>query len=108
MRPLTGGTGLQAWPCMTKKLPTACLILCIAGLLAGCATSSNDSAGSSEPKVTVAEETYVPTGSHMRRRKSRPTTTPTTVMSGEDFSRQAKTDQIYPTGEQIINSRNGP
>ncbi len=93
---------------MIKKYPAACLLLCAAGLLLGCATSSNDTAGTAEPKATVAEETYVPTGSHMRRRKSKPTTTPTTVMSGEEFSRQAKTDQIYPTGEQIINSRNGP
>lgn len=108
MRPLTGGAGPQLWPRMINQRPAPCLVLCLAGLLAGCATSPNDAAGTAEPKLTVAEETYVPTGSHMRRRKSRPTTTPTTVMSGEDFSRQAKTDQIYPTGEQIINSRNGP
>lgn len=93
---------------MTNKLPAACFLLCLTGLLLGCATASNDTSGTAGPKATVAEETYVPTGSHMRRRKSKPTATPTTVMSGEDFSRQAKTDQIYPTGEQIINSRNGP
>jgi len=94
---------------MTKQYPVACLVLCVSFIFAGCATSPSESASTAEPKVTVAEETYVPTGSHMRRRKGKqPTTAPTAVLSGEEASRQAKTDQLYPSGEQIINARNGP
>lgn len=84
------------------------LLAGLAVLGTGCATQSGTATGTAEPKMTVAEETYVPVGSHIRSRRGKPKTAPAATMSGEEFSRQAKTDQIYPTGEQIINARNGP
>lgn len=83
------------------------LLLAATLALAGCTTTATAPAAKDEgPARHKSEPGRKSVGSNIRKRAEQPTVAATGRIDGESYSQQMRADQVNPTGEQIINSRN--